>query len=162
VQDLGSLSGVFRRLTKPHSLSNRTQFRIGHYLIEFRLTEPSPVAVPCYRQGERLSCVDLVAPASLVFIRPSGEDGTTFPLTKTQTLLGQEREGGASHVDIHLPADMTSGRHARIVRTAGRYFLENLSETIGTFVRIPDVDQIQLGEEILAGQIKFRVVEEKD
>jgi pSer/pThr/pTyr-binding forkhead associated (FHA) protein len=162
VQDLGSLSGVFRRLTKPHPLSNRTQFRIGHYLIEFRLTEPLPEAVPCHRQGERLSCVDLVVPAVLVFVRPSGEDGTTFPLTKTETLLGQEREDGTSHVDIHLPADMTSGRHARVVRKAGRYFLENLSETIGTFVRIPEVEQIHLGEEILAGQIKFRVIEEKE
>jgi pSer/pThr/pTyr-binding forkhead associated (FHA) protein len=162
VQDLGSLSGVFRRITKPKNLANGTQFRIGNYLVEFRIAQRVPEAVACSRDGERLSCADLVVPASLVFIRPSGEEGLAFPLTKTETVLGQERDDEMSYVDIHLPAEMTSRRHAKVVRSEGRYVLENLSETIGTFVRIEGADQINLYEEILAGQVKFRVVEEKD
>jgi len=162
VQDLGSLSGVFRRITKSKTLANGTQFRIGNYLVELRIAQLLPEAVPASRDGERLSCVDLVVPASLVFIRPNGDDGLAFPLTKTETVLGQERGDERSYVDIHLPAEMTSRRHAKIVRSDGRFVLENLSETIGTFVRIQGVDQINLGEEILAGQVKFRVVEARD
>jgi len=162
VEDLGSLSGVFRRIDRPKNLVNRTQFRIGNYLVEFRLNQPVPDGPPCSRDGERLSCADLVVPASLVFIRPSGEDGLAFPLTKAETVLGQEREVETPQVDIHLPAEMTSRRHAKVVRRDGRFVLENLSETIGTFVRIEGIDQIELGHEILAGQVKFRVVEARD
>jgi hypothetical protein len=162
VQDLGSLNGVFRRITQPTALTEGLRFRVGQYLIEFRAAEPPQPAVPLTKDGEELCCVDPVVPAYLVFIRPDGRHGLRYPLTKTETVLGQEREGEPLAVDIHLPAEETSGRHARVFRKHGRFMLENLSQTVGTFVRIEGSDQIKLGEEFLAGQVRFRVVRERD
>jgi pSer/pThr/pTyr-binding forkhead associated (FHA) protein len=158
VQDLGSLNGVFRKITRPIALSEGTRFRIGRFLIEFRLAGPLPEVVPYSQDGERLSCLDPVASAFLVFIRPDGRPGLRFPLTKRETVLGQERGDEATSIDIHLPDARTSGRHAGVVRREDRYFLENLSQSIGTFVQIQKDDQIELGDEILAGEVKFRVV----
>ena len=114
------------------------------------------------QDGEFLSCVDPIVPAFLVFIRPSGEDGLSFPLTKSETILGQERPDDATMIDINLPADLTSGRHAKVVCGDGRFYLENLSQTTGTFVKACDGDRINLEDQILAGQVKFRVVVQRD
>jgi pSer/pThr/pTyr-binding forkhead associated (FHA) protein len=158
VEDLDSLNGVFRRITQSHPLTDGTRFRIGQYLIEFRIAGPIAETPPLCKDGEQLTCIDPVAHAVLVFIRPDGRDGWTFPLTKINTVLGQERGGPTTAIDIHLPAERTSARHAEVIRTEGGYVLENRSETNGTFVQIRGADRIKLNEEILAGEVKFRVV----
>jgi pSer/pThr/pTyr-binding forkhead associated (FHA) protein len=162
LEDLGSLNGVFRRITGPHPLSDGMRFRVGQYLIEFRLAKPKEEVRACVKDGEEFSCIDPVAPALLVFIRPDGNDGLSFPITKTETLLGQERPDESAWVDIHLPADLTSGRHAKIARTDTGFVLENLSRTIGTFVKIQGDELIRPGDEFLAGQVMFRVALDND
>jgi pSer/pThr/pTyr-binding forkhead associated (FHA) protein len=160
VEDVGSLNGVFRRISQPERLADGTRFRIGQYLIEFRVAKPSGETAPLCKEGEQLNCVDPVAHGFLVFIRPNGEEGLAFPLTKTTTTLGQERAGQTTTIDIHLPAERTSGRHAEIIRTEEGYILQNRSETNGSFIQIRDAYQMKLKEEILAGELKFRVVRE--
>jgi hypothetical protein len=157
VTDLESLNGVFRRIKEPTFLNHGARFRIGQFLIEFRTGTPAPEVAAATKDGEELYCLDFSCAGFLVLIRPDGEDGLTIPLTKTETVLGRERPD-TGPIDIHLPSKQTSGRHARIVRENGQFMLENLSKSVGTFVKVDGEIQITAEEEILAGKVKFRVI----
>jgi pSer/pThr/pTyr-binding forkhead associated (FHA) protein len=157
IHDLDSLNGVFYKISRPQPLANGDRFRIGQYLIDFRIPAPIPEVDRASRDGEILSSLDPLVHGCLVFVRPNGQPGLKYPLTKTETILGQEREGANSSTDIHLPADLTSMHHARITFRNGRHTLQNLSETDGTFFKIQGSGPIRPGDEFLAGEVMFRV-----
>ncbi len=76
------------------------------------------------------------------------ELGRVRTLTEADVLLGR-----AADADVWLADDGVSRRHARLVRSAGRYAVEDLNSANGTFVQgerverrlLEDGDQIQLG-----------------
>jgi hypothetical protein len=89
------------------------------------------------------------APAKLVGLSgPTAEE--EHPLAGERTTLGRDPAN-----DISLPDEEVSRRHAQIVRAAGRYLIEDLGSTNGTFVNgrrvdrpapLRDGDVIYLGE----------------
>jgi pSer/pThr/pTyr-binding forkhead associated (FHA) protein len=162
VEDLGSRNGVYRRIARAEVLIDGAQFRVGRYVVRFRGGRASAPAPASSNDGEGLACVEPVPHGYLEFLQRDGQVGVTFPLTKTETVLGQERGGPGEAPDIHLPADLTSGRHALVTLREGRHVLENLSQTNGTFFKIQGAETLNLGEEILAGTIRFRVVDHPD
>jgi len=91
IQDLGSVNGIYRKIYQPEPLKDHTRFRLGAYLLEFRVAEPLPAVLPETRDGETQCCADLSPHAVLVVVRPDGKYGVKFPLTKTATILGQEQ-----------------------------------------------------------------------
>lgn len=160
IEDLGSLNGVYRQISRPEPLADGAWFRLEKSVVRFRAggsIQPTPALV---RDGERLVCAELRPHGYLDFLYPDGRIGVVFPLTKRRTVLGQDRGDPSTAPDIHIPAELTSGQHAAIEFHDGRHHLENLSQTNGTYLRIHPAESVALKTEILAGSIKFRVVDE--
>lgn len=87
--------------------------------------------------------------ASLV-VRQGAQVGTTFPLTGDVVIVGREEGVGVS---IHDPE--VSRRHARISWQAGRYVLEDMGSTNGTYLngeQVTSPQPLQPGDTIGMGQ----------
>ncbi|MBX6313760.1 MAG: FHA domain-containing protein [Isosphaeraceae bacterium] len=160
VEDLGSLNGIYRKLSQPIALEDGTRFRIGGQILEFRRAESVAPVVPLIGEdGEEFWCRDVQALAFLDAIRPDGRPGLRFPITKRdQTVLGRENRPGRP-VDIAFPEDeVVSGQHAQIRHQDGAFYLEDLNSRNGTFVKIEGVSLVEPGEELLVGRVLLRVV----
>jgi hypothetical protein len=87
--------------------------------------------------------------ASLV-VRQGTQVGTTFPLTGDVVIIG--REEGA---EVSIQDPEVSRQHARISWQAGRYVLEDLGSTNGTYlngVQITSPQPLQPGDTVGMGQ----------
>jgi two-component system cell cycle response regulator len=91
--------------------------------------------------------------ATLVVLRGL-EAGRMFTLDREATLIGRDASSHVRYEDKGL-----SRRHARIVHTGGRYFIEDLGSRNGTFVDGERVQRMELrgGERIaLSATVVFR------
>jgi pSer/pThr/pTyr-binding forkhead associated (FHA) protein len=160
VEDAGSLNGLYLRATRPVEVFDAMRFRIGNQVIEFRTADRfEPVEPLRSDDGEEFLSRDLEPLAYLDLIRPNGRPGISFPITAPDlTIIGREKK---TEVSIALTGDtLVSGRHAGIVVRDGKFFLEDLKSTNGTYVKIQDSAPVTSGDEILAGQVLFRVIDE--
>jgi pSer/pThr/pTyr-binding forkhead associated (FHA) protein len=172
VEPLETLNGVYRRL-QPHrreELLPRTRFRIGRHVLEFRLADP-PAEVPPLRapDGEVFQARVLAALGFIDLIGPNARPYLSFPVTKREergTRIGRE----GVECDVALIGDVwVSQRHARIFLGDGKWWIEDLESTNGTYLIIGDraplrrgtTRQPGSGDEILVGGYKIRVIEEK-
>jgi pSer/pThr/pTyr-binding forkhead associated (FHA) protein len=159
-EDMGSLNGVFLRLSQPVELRDGTRFRVGGRVIEFRTAEPLPPSEPLFSEdGEEFWSADLQPLAYLDFIRPGGGPGLRFPVTNPdRTVFGRESRPGRS-VDVALPDDdWVSGQHAQIRREGDRFLLEDLRSRNGTFVRLDGPTAVASGDILLVGRVLLRIV----
>lgn len=91
------------------------------------------------------------APKAHLLLMVDGEPtGDEFEI-RDETVIG--RMNG----DITFPHDdYMSGRHARIARRAGKYFLTDEDSRNGSFIRIKKEVEIKTGDFILIGKQLFR------
>jgi pSer/pThr/pTyr-binding forkhead associated (FHA) protein len=159
VEDMGTLNGVYFRVTQPTALEDGMRFRIGLQTIEFHEAGPFEMAPPLSSDdGEECCSRDLVPLAFLDMIRPDGRPGLRFPITRSDsTLIG--REGPSAHIAL-TGDNAVSGKHAQIRRENGRFLLEDLGSRNGTFVRILGSHALASGDVLLAGRVMFRVVDQ--
>jgi len=159
VEDLGSLNGVYLRITEPVELVDGMRFRIGGQLIEFHREDSfDPGGPPGSPEGEEFFSRDVEAPAYLDLIRPNGRPGLRFPIVNLgTTVIGREGPG----VNIALINDPSvSGRHAQIRREDGKFFLEDLKSRNGTYINLLDPRELNSGDVVQAGLVFFRVVDQ--
>lgn len=149
VEDMGSLNGVFIKLTDDEILACGSMFRIGQELLRFdAIPEPHVLEDGTEIMGSpnpgywgRLSVV--MGPNT---------DGSAFPLMGDEMVLGREQG------DILFSDDgYVSGMHAKISFREGNFFLADLGSSNGTFIRIFRPRIIQSGTFVLMGQQLFRV-----
>jgi two-component system cell cycle response regulator len=96
--------------------------------------------------------------------------GKQFMLSSAETLIGRWDADGGIFPDVDLDSDdpeaKVSRRHARIALNDGKYFLEDLGSTNGTFVNrgkrlSPGTRQpLNDGDEIIVGKtfLRFHVI----
>jgi pSer/pThr/pTyr-binding forkhead associated (FHA) protein len=158
VEDLGSLNGVYLRVTQPVALSDGMQFRLGNQRIGFHQADAFDQVAPSVAEdGEEFCSGDLEALAYLELIRPNTKPGLRFPITQPDgTVIGREGPG----IHIALTGDNSvSGTHARIWRKDGTFFLEDLGSRNGTFIHVIGSRVLKSGDVLLAGRVLFRVVD---
>jgi pSer/pThr/pTyr-binding forkhead associated (FHA) protein len=158
VEDLGSLNGVYVRVTGAVELNDGTRFRVGTQLIEFRRAEPFNQVAPLRSDDEEeFISRDLEPLAYLDLIRPNGLPGLRFPITRREgTVIGRDGRGA----NVVLTDDMwVSAPHAQVHFDEGRFLLEDLKSRNGTFVQVPGPSPLQAGDVLLAGKVLFRVVD---
>jgi pSer/pThr/pTyr-binding forkhead associated (FHA) protein len=158
VEDLGSLNGVYVRLTEPVELADGMRFRIGSQVIEFRSAEPFEPEPPMRSEDdEEFYSRDPEPLAYLDLIRPNSRPGLRFPVTKqTPTVIGREGRG----VDVALTGDKwVSAPHAQLRVDDGRFVLDDMKSRNGTFVHVLGSRPLKSGDVILAGRVLFRVVD---
>jgi len=160
VEDPGTLNGLYLRITQPVEIFDGLRFRIGDQVIEFRTADPfEPAELLQTDDGEEFLSRDLEPLAFLDLIRPNGRPGISFPITKPDlTVIGREKR---TEVNIALAGDpLVSGRHAGIVQRDGKFYLEDLKSTNGTYVKVQEATPLKTGDEILAGHFLFRIADE--
>ncbi|GMA33113.1 FHA domain-containing protein FhaB/FipA [Litorihabitans aurantiacus] len=89
------------------------------------------------------------APVTLV-VRAGPLAGTTLNLRSSAVLIGR-----APSCTLVLDDDYTSGRHARIFPHDGRWFVEDLGSTNGTWLgehRVGDPEPLEIGRQLKVGQ----------
>jgi predicted amidophosphoribosyltransferase len=106
----------------------------------------------CYNCGARLRLPASPQPkAVLQLIAEGGQVGRTYPIEKTETLIGRA-EG-----DITFPHDgYMSSQHVKVIEREGRYYLSDQGSRNGTFVRISGEVELQPGDMFLVGKQLFR------
>ena len=163
VRDLGALNGVFLRVAEPVELTDGARFRVGSHVVAFRQGEP-PGSGPALRsdEAEEFFSRDMGALAFLDLIRPDGQPGLRFPITRPDfTIIGRGGAGkGGTEAHIVLAGDpVVSTQHALIRHDAGRFRLEDLRSSNGTYLRVEEAAPLPPGAVILAGRVLFRVVD---
>ncbi len=108
-------------------------------------------------------------PHAWLVIERGRSPGKKFTLSSVESQIGRWDADGGIFPDIDLDADdpeaKVSRRHARITLREGKYFLEDLGSTNGTFVNrgkrlLPGhVQPLQDGDEIIVGKtfLRFRI-----
>jgi len=149
VRDTGSLNGVYVKLTDEEPIVDGDIFRIGQELLRFdEIAGP----VPLEDGTDIMGSPNPGYWGRLALIVGRDQDGSAFPLFGDGITLGRERG------DILFPEDgYVSGQHARLSMRDGRFFLEDLSSSNGTFIRVRGERVIKPGAAILMGQQLFRI-----
>jgi pSer/pThr/pTyr-binding forkhead associated (FHA) protein len=164
VEDLGSLNGVYLRVTAPVELADGMRFRVGVQVIEFRAPEPFESPAPAVSEdGEEFCSKDPEPYGALDLIRPNNRVGLRFPITSPdRTVIGRESsgklEGHRIGVNLVLANDaMISGIHAQVRRSGATFYLEDLGSRNGTFIHVLGSRPVRPGDVLQAGRVLFRV-----
>lgn len=93
-------------------------------------------------------------------LTPDDASGSVFPLLDSECVIGRAPENG-----ISIPDGSVSSRHARIIRNADGFVIEDLKSRNGTFVNGEKVEQPRLladGDVVRVGKIimTFNVAQE--
>ena len=110
---------------------------------------PTPTAPPPATSGRPAPFPRRDTPRRLV-VTAGPLRGTTLPLTSSAILIGR-----APACTLVLDDDYSSARHARIFSQDGRWFVEDLGSTNGTFVgreRVTEPTPVPIGAQVRVGQ----------
>ncbi|MFV0388408.1 MAG: FHA domain-containing protein [Pyrinomonadaceae bacterium] len=99
-------------------------------------------------------------------IERGGSIGTEFPITAEESYIGRwDADNGVFpdvDLDTHDPEAKVSRKHARILKQEGKFFLEDIGSTNGTFINrgrrlIPgNPHPLNTGDEIIVGKTFLR------
>jgi hypothetical protein len=149
VKDLGSLNGVFVKMTAEEEIQPTDVFRIGQELMRFDTIAPP---APLEDGTEIMGSPNPGYWGRISVIIGKDIDGSAFPLLGDAVTLGRERG------DINFPDDgYVSGLHARLSTRNGRFYLADLGSSNGTFIKIRGERTLENGSFVLLGQQLFRV-----
>lgn len=149
VRDLGSLNGVFVKMTDDEELQPGQVIRIGQELLRFDIIEPPQ---PLDDGTEVMGSPNPGYWGKITVVIGNGVDGSAYPLLNEHVTLGRERG------EINFPEDgYVSGLHARLTNQGGKFVLSDLGSSNGTFIRVQGERMLFDGAFILLGQQLFRV-----
>jgi pSer/pThr/pTyr-binding forkhead associated (FHA) protein len=147
--DMGSLNGVFVRMTEEEELIPGQIIRIGQELLRFDLIDTPPLGAdgtevmgspnPGYWGRVTVIIGDLIT-------------GAAYPLLGDAITMGRE------HGDINFPDDgYVSGMHARLVMRDNKVYLSDMGSSNGTFMKVTGERQLPNNSYVLLGQQLFRI-----
>jgi pSer/pThr/pTyr-binding forkhead associated (FHA) protein len=118
--------------------------------------EPVPSPVPAHRpQTPKLSRASSRRIPTSLTVTEGSLAGTTLSLMDSGVLLGRNPE-----CTLVLDDDFASGRHARIFRRDGGWFVEDLGSTNGTFLesnRLTEPQPVEVGSTLRIGKTIFEL-----
>jgi len=149
VRDLGSLNGVFVKMTEEEEITPGQVFRIGQELLRFDLVTP-PEPMP--DGTEVMGSPNPGFWGKITVIIGKDVDGSAFPLLGDSITLGRERG------EINFPDDgYVSGLHARVSTRDSKVYLADLGSSNGTFYKIAGERTLVNDSFVLLGQQLFRL-----
>ena len=149
IRDLGSLNGVFVRMTKEEELHPGQIIRIGQELLRFDHIETPGLA----EDGtEVMGSPNPGYWGRITVIIGDNVTGAAYPLIGDSITMGRE------HGDINFPDDgYVSGMHARLVARDDKVYLTDMGSSNGTFMKVESERQLPNNSYILLGQQLFRL-----
>jgi len=152
VRDLESLNGIFYRILERTEVRHGDLIRLGRQLMRFEALDAMLLARSTKQGAESV----LGAPRGEAWgrlSRISGPKDASFAFL----LAGATVEIGRDRGDIVLNDDgFVSGSHARMSHEGGKYFLDDLRSSNGTFLKIRGTRLVKDGELLLMGQQPIR------
>jgi class 3 adenylate cyclase/pSer/pThr/pTyr-binding forkhead associated (FHA) protein len=152
VEDLGNASGVYTRLRAAHLLQEGDVFQIGQQWFRFTLAAGTTDQTVLLRPDPAAKKLRAV----LVRMDESEKESARYDLPESETLLGRSRGTHNFPEDPYL-----SSRHAKVTFREGKYFLEDVGSTNGTYLRIRKRAFAQEGDTLLIGKQPFRVLADR-
>jgi pSer/pThr/pTyr-binding forkhead associated (FHA) protein len=155
VRDLGSVNGVYARLTAPERLLHGDVILIGLEVFRFEVVSPEEThRSAAYERGTRLfGSPALPRYARLVQRTVEGVSSNVFYLSKTQSTIGRESGDFVFTDDAFM-----SRQHATFSRQQdGTFLLTDLGSSNGTFVAIREERPLPDGGHVRIGQHLFRL-----
>ncbi len=147
--DLGSLNGVFVRMTEEEELTPGQIIRIGQELLRFDLIDSLPLGDD---GTEVMGSPNPGYWGRITVIIGENVTGAAYPLLGDSITMGRE------HGDINFPDDgYVSGMHARLVARDNKVFLSDMGSSNGTFMKVTAERQIPNNSYVLLGQQLFRI-----
>jgi hypothetical protein len=116
------------------------------------VAKPSPAVKPVTPRAARASARHT---PKMLTVTEGSLAGTTLSLKETGVLLGRNPE-----CTLVLDDDFASGRHARIFRRDGGWFVEDLGSTNGTFLgssKLTEPMPVQVGSTLRIGKTIFEL-----
>jgi pSer/pThr/pTyr-binding forkhead associated (FHA) protein len=151
VRDAGSLNGTFVKITPnvPVEIQSQDIFRIGQELLLFEeIDRGSDAPDGTIKMGSPIEGLW----GRVALIVGNGRLGNAFTVSGDGVVLGRERG------DIVFPEDgYVSGIHLRLYTEKGRYYLNDLGSSNGTFLKLSSEYELVSGSFLLMGQQLFRV-----
>ncbi len=151
VRDAGSLNGTFVKITPnvPVELKSGAIFRMGQELVLFEeIDKGSDAPDGTFKMGSPIEGLW----GRVALIVGKGRLGNAFTIGGEGVVLGRERG------DIVFPEDgYVSGIHLKLYVEQGKYYLNDLGSSNGTFVKLTDPYELGPGSFLLMGQQLFRV-----
>ena len=147
--DLGSLNGVFVRMTEEEELIPGQIIRIGQELLRFDLIDSLPLGDD---GTEVMGSPNPGYWGRITVIIGENVTGAAYPLLGDSITMGRE------HGDINFPDDgYVSGMHARLVARDNKVYLSDMGSSNGTFMKVTAERQIPNNSYVLLGQQLFRI-----
>ncbi len=156
VSDENSLNGVFYKLRTPVELKDGMLFRVGEQLFRANYNKE-------YQRLEGVEKHDdgtefMGSPASgnpgftITHILEDGRVGSVIHIETETFTIGRE------NCSLNYADDQfISGKHARITKSGGKYFLADNGSKNGTFYRITNEQELFHGDYVFIGQQLLRV-----
>ncbi len=184
VRDLGSINGTLhngKKLGEPRKqLSDGDEIVIGSSQIKFHLSESPDDEAPAGDEGATMAAPSMQAAKKSGARKPAARGAEADSLQvkvrilegKYKELIGKETQDWAGTLAIGrkvkdndlvlLEDELVSGCHARIVREAGEFVIEDLDSANGTFVngikaqrkRLADGDKVKVGSYTFVFELK--------
>jgi len=149
VEDLGSLNGVYVRISEPFALSESDCFVCGDSVFRVSLV---PGTFPANEFKLYAAPAEKPVQATLTRILADGRDGEVYPVCSLPYVIGRE-EG-----DIRLGADrFLSRKHAALQPGANGPVLADLKSRNGTYIRRGGTLRLQAGDIFMIGRQLLRV-----
>ncbi len=147
--DLGSLNGVFVRMTEEEELVPGQIIRIGQELLRFDLVDTPPLGPD---GTEVMGSPNPGYWGRVTVIIGDSITGAAYPLLGDSITMGRE------HGDINFPDDgYVSGMHARLVNRDNKVYLSDMGSSNGTFMKVTEERQLPNNSYVLLGQQLFRI-----
>lgn len=150
--DMQSLNGVFYRIVEPTELQHGDRIRVGRQLLAFELFREADPIQRSHDGSRLMGSPRGDAWGRLVRVSGPGVSSEAFLLSGAEEVIGRERGAVVFRDD-----GFVSARHARITMDAGRFFLEDLRSSNGTFLKVRGTRRLRSGDLLLLGQQPVRV-----
>jgi pSer/pThr/pTyr-binding forkhead associated (FHA) protein len=151
VKDAESLNGTYVKITpnEPVEIKSGAIFRMGQEIILFEEIDKGSDAP----DGTAIIGSPIEGLwARVALIVGEGRLGNAFTVSGEGIVFGRERG------DIIFPEDgYVSGIHLRLYTENGRYFLNDLGSSNGTFLKLAGEHTLSAGSFLLMGQQLFRI-----
>jgi pSer/pThr/pTyr-binding forkhead associated (FHA) protein len=151
VRDAESLNGTFAKVApnEPVEIRSGDIFRMGQELILFEeIDKGSDAPDGTVKMGSPVEGLW----GRVALIVGSGRLGNAFTVSGESIVLGRERG------DIIFPEDgYVSGIHLKLYTEKGRFFLNDLGSSNGTFLKLTEEFELMSGSFLLMGQQLFRI-----
>ncbi len=152
VTDKGSLNGVYVKITGAKELSDGDWFRVGSQFFKFELLKESDTYET--EDGTHyFTSPRQEAPFRILQILDGGLPGLSAIAINDEVIIGGQGATVVFTADAHL-----SARHAKISRnSSGKFSIEDMGSTNGTFVRIAGKETLKHGDLFYVGEELMRV-----